>query len=76
MKDYREDITRQQAEARRQALVQLLQAAGRAVDANGSRESLERLNVALISMGRAYGTEPTPAKRGSASHNRASSPSC
>ena len=76
MKDYREDITRQQAEARRQALVQLLHAAGHAVDADGSPESLERLNVALISMGRAHGTEPTPAKRGPASHNRAPATSC
>jgi hypothetical protein len=50
-KSYRDSITPQQAEARRQALVQLLRAAGQAVDAGGSRESLERLNTALIGMG-------------------------
>ena len=56
-KVYREDVTPAQTETRRQALVQLLRAAGRAVDAGGSPESLDRLNAALVSMGAAYGTE-------------------
>lgn len=56
-KPYREDITPAQTEARRQALVQLLRAAGQAVDAGGSPKSLDRLNSALIGMGAAFRTE-------------------
>ena len=63
MKNYRENITPQQAEARRQALVQLLRTAGQTIDAGGSRESLDRLNVALIGMGHAYGTEQRTGKQ-------------
>jgi hypothetical protein len=56
-KEFREDVSPAVTEARRQALVQLLRAAGQAVDVGGSRQSLERLNAALIGMGQAYGTE-------------------
>lgn len=56
-KSYREDVIPAQTEARRQALVQLLRAAGQAVYAGGSRQSLDRLNAVLIGMGAAHGTE-------------------
>lgn len=54
-KPYRENITRAEAEDRREALASLLRAAGRAVDREGADDTLDDLGDALFKMQAAYG---------------------
>jgi hypothetical protein len=51
---YRDDVTPRQAAERRRAFAELMRAAGRAVDQQGRRESLQALDKALRRMASAY----------------------